>query len=174
MKTSHICLHCFLIRLWAWTPAPLRAHPSIECSCTAPQIETHTCNRRTTTHQFFWQQRHTCGAVGGPSMERGVGGQPPQESALQFQTPVHTLSEWPSQEGPGSGSTASAPVSDVSAPACTNGVMASSAACECGAEQIVDHVVLHCPIHRPPHGLHGLTVLDDETTEWLFNTCPDI
>jgi len=31
-----------------------------------------------------------------------------------------------------------------------------------------------CPIHRPPHGLHGLTVLDDETTEWLFNTCPKI
>jgi len=24
------------------------------------------------------------------------------------------------------------------------------------------------------HGLHGLTVLDDETTEWLLNTCPDI
>ena len=23
-----------------------------------------------------------------------------------------------------------------------------------------------------PHGLHGLTVLDDETTEWLLNTCP--
>ena len=52
--------------------------------------------------------------------------------------------------------------------------MASSAACECGAEQTVDHVVLHCPIHRPPHGLHGLTVLDDETIEWLLNTCPDI
>jgi len=29
--------------------------------------------------------------------------------------------------------------------------MASSAACECGAEErTVDHVVLHCPIHRPP------------------------
>jgi len=28
--------------------------------------------------------------------------------------------------------------------------MASSAACECGAEQAVDHVVLHCPIHQPP------------------------
>ena len=28
--------------------------------------------------------------------------------------------------------------------------MASSAACECGAEQTVDYVVLHCPIHRPP------------------------
>jgi len=53
--------------------------------------------------------------------------------------------------------------------------MASSAACECGAEeQTVDHVFLQCPIHRPPHGLHGLTVLDDETTEWLLNTCPEI
>ena len=51
--------------------------------------------------------------------------------------------------------------------------MSSSAACECGAEQNVD-VVLHCPIHRPPDGLHGLAVLDDETTEWLLNTCPDI
>ena len=28
--------------------------------------------------------------------------------------------------------------------------VASSAACECGTEQTVDHVVLHCPIHRPP------------------------
>jgi len=28
--------------------------------------------------------------------------------------------------------------------------MASSVACECGTEQTVDHVVLHCPIHRPP------------------------
>ena len=51
--------------------------------------------------------------------------------------------------------------------------MASSAARECGAEeQIVDHVVLQCPTHRPPHGLHSLTVLDDETIEWLLNTCP--
>jgi len=53
--------------------------------------------------------------------------------------------------------------------------MASSAACECGAEeQTVDHVVLQCPIHRLHHGLHGLTVLDDETVEWLFNTCHEI
>ena len=53
--------------------------------------------------------------------------------------------------------------------------MASSAACECGAEeQTFDHVVLQCPIHRPPHGLHGLAVLDDETIEWLFNTFPKI
>ena len=60
----------------AWTPAPLSADPSIGCSCTAPQIETPICTRRTKTHQFFWQQQHTCGAVGGSSMERGMGGQP--------------------------------------------------------------------------------------------------
>jgi len=53
--------------------------------------------------------------------------------------------------------------------------IASSATCECGAEeQIVDHVVLQCPIHRPPHGLHGLMVLDKETTEWLLNICLEI
>jgi len=53
--------------------------------------------------------------------------------------------------------------------------MTSYAACECGAEeQTVDHVALQCPIHQPPHGLHGLTVLDDETTESLLNTCPEI
>ena len=53
--------------------------------------------------------------------------------------------------------------------------MASSVACECGSEEpTVDHVVLQCPIHRPPHGLNGLTVLDDETIEWLLNTCSEI
>jgi len=53
--------------------------------------------------------------------------------------------------------------------------MATSATCEFGTEeQIVDHVVLQCPIHRPPHGLHGLTVLDDETIEWLLTICPEI
>jgi len=42
--------------------------------------------------------------------------------------------------------------------------MVSSAACECDAEeQTVDLVVLQCPIHRPPHGVHGLSFLDDET-----------
>ena len=53
--------------------------------------------------------------------------------------------------------------------------MAPSAACEDAAEkQAVDHVVLQRPIHRPPHGLHGLTVLGDGTAEWLLNTCPEI
>jgi len=53
--------------------------------------------------------------------------------------------------------------------------MAPSADCECGAEeQTVCYVVHHCPIHRPPHRPQGLTVLDDETIEWLLNTCPEI
>jgi len=53
--------------------------------------------------------------------------------------------------------------------------MASSAACECGAEeQTDDHVFLQCPFYRPPHGLHGLTVLDDETTEWLLHAYCEI
>jgi len=53
--------------------------------------------------------------------------------------------------------------------------MASSQACKCGTEkQTVDHAVLQCPIHRPLHGLHDLTVLDDETIEWLLKTCPEI
>jgi len=44
--------------------------------------------------------------------------------------------------------------------------MVPSAACEFGAnQQTVDHVVLQYPIHRHPHGLHGLTVLDDESIE---------
>jgi len=60
-------------------------------------------------------------------------------------------------------------------PCLYNWGMASSVVCECSAEeQTVIHVVLQRPIHRPPHGLHGLTVLDDETIEWLLNTCPEI
>jgi len=54
-------------------------------------------------------------------------------------------------------------------------IFSYATACECGAEeQTIDHAVLQCPIHRPPHGLQGLKVLDDETIEWLLNTCPEI
>jgi len=43
---------------------------------------------------------------------------------------------------------------------------AASAAGECGQEdQSVDHVAFQCPIHRPPHGLHGLTALGYETID---------
>ena len=52
--------------------------------------------------------------------------------------------------------------------------MAASAACECGAEdQTADHVVLR-PIYWPYLGPHGLTVLEDETIDLLFDTCHEI
>ena len=47
--------------------------------------------------------------------------------------------------------------------------------CECDAsEQTADHVVTACPIHRAPHGVRGLTVLDDKTRFWLNNTTASI
>jgi len=53
--------------------------------------------------------------------------------------------------------------------------MASSVACECGAEeQAVNQAVLQYLIHQSTHGLHDLMVLDDKSIEWLFNTCPKI
>jgi len=60
----------------AWTSAPLSAHLSIKCKRTAPQIVTPICTCCTTSHQFIWQQQHTCGVVGGSPMECRVGGQP--------------------------------------------------------------------------------------------------
>ncbi|KAJ8364425.1 hypothetical protein SKAU_G00132560 [Synaphobranchus kaupii] len=53
--------------------------------------------------------------------------------------------------------------------------LASCAACECGAEeQTADHVILDCPIYRAPNGMHGLSVLDDDTVTWLLEVCPEI
>ena len=46
----------------------------------------------------------------------------PQDSAFSSPTPAPLILEWPYQEEPRSGLIASAPVLDVSAPACTNGV----------------------------------------------------
>ena len=53
--------------------------------------------------------------------------------------------------------------------------MSSSVGCECGLEEkTVNHVVLQCPTPRPTYRLHGLTVLDDDKTECLLNTCLEI
>jgi len=53
--------------------------------------------------------------------------------------------------------------------------MVPFAECERGAEeQTVDQLVLQCSIHRPPHGAHSLTVLDDQMIEWLLNIYPGI
>ena len=104
----------------AWTPAPLSAHPSIGCNA----------RRLKSRHPFVPAAKHLISFLTTTTYVRRSGRiingtrsgrTTPQNSALQFQTPMHTHLEWPSQEGPGSGSTASAPVSDVSAPACTMG-----------------------------------------------------
>ena len=54
-------------------------------------------------------------------MKRGVGGQPHKTPRFNSRHQYTHTPEWLSQEEPGSGLTASAPVSDVFAPACTNG-----------------------------------------------------
>ena len=86
-----------------------------------PDVEAKAQHHETVSAAFIWQQQHTCGAVGGSLMERRVGGQPhmtPHFNSRHRYTPP----KWPSQEEPGSGLTASAPVSDISAATCTNGV----------------------------------------------------
>ena len=53
--------------------------------------------------------------------------------------------------------------------------LAPSPNCECAAfEQIADHILTACCIHRAPHGARGLTVLDDEIRCWLNNTAASI
>jgi len=67
----------------AWRPAPLSAHQYIECRCTAPQIKTPICIRRT-THQFIWQQQHTWGALGHGRPQGGKKGHlPPWKLGLR-------------------------------------------------------------------------------------------
>ena len=155
------------------TSAPLSARLSNECCCTSPEIGTPICTHRTATHQLLWQQQHTCGAVGRSLMERGVGRQPYKIPHFHPRHCTHLLGMtlqrawvWVNR----------LPTSVGRFQSCLyKWGMASSAACECGAEeQTVNNVILQCPIHRPPHGLQGLTVLDDKTTKWLLNTCPKI
>ena len=132
------------------------------------------CTRRRTTHQFICQQQHTCGAVAGSPMERGVIGQPHKTPHIHHRhrdpSPGATLAirAWVvvNRLRTGVGRFRS----------CLYKLgMASSSVCECDAEeQTVNHVVVQCPIHRPPHGLHGLTVLNDETIEWLLHTGPEM
>jgi len=84
-------------------------------------IETPICTCRTKTHQFIWRQQHKCGALGGSPMAWGAVGEL-KDSVLLSLTLAPTLPEWLLQEQCESALTASAPVPDVPAPACTNGV----------------------------------------------------
>ena len=117
-------------------------------------METHICTRRTTTHQFIWQQQHTCGALGWSPLEWGVVG---QHYETPYFHPRHQASTYP----PGMTFPRTA---WVRLNRLRTGVerfrsclhkwgMASSAACERGAEeQTVDRIVPQCTIHRPPQG----------------------
>jgi len=66
-------------------------------------------------------------------------------------------------------------VSDVSAPACTNCAWPHLRLVSVAQKNKPSTMLfLQCPIHRSSHGLHGLTVLGDETIEWLLNICHEI
>jgi len=52
--------------------------------------------------------------------------------------------------------------------------MAPSATYECDTKEQTIYVALQSPIHQLPRGLHSLIVLDDETIDWLLNTCLEI
>ena len=53
--------------------------------------------------------------------------------------------------------------------------MVPSAACDCATENgTAEHILAHCPLFSPPHGITGLVRLDDDTITWLHESCPDI
>ena len=108
-------------------------------SCIGRWIGLHRPCQRTTTE--VWRSgRITAGMRSGWTTLR--------DSGLSSPTSAPTIREWPCQEQRGSGLTASALVSDVSALICTNEVWPPSAACECGAEQMAGHVVLQSTSSR--------------------------
>ena len=92
------------------------AHLLVECRHTVPKIQTPICTRRT-SHKFIWQQQ-SCGTVGGLPVECRVDGQP-HKTPRSHPRHQHPL---PWNDPPKKSLTASAPVSDVSAPVCTNGI----------------------------------------------------
>ena len=142
----------------AWTSASLSAHPPIYANA-----------RRLKSRHPFVPVAQPVISSSGNKIRAAQWADNPTRLCIFIPDTGTSPPEWHSHEEPGSGLTASAPVSDDSAPACTNGVWPPQRP-ECGTEQTVDQVVLQCPIHRPPH---RLTVLDDETTECLLNICPE-
>ena len=97
----------------AWTPAPLSAHLSIECKCTASQIAAPICTRCTTTYLATTNEVRCTGRIADGMGSRWI---TLLDSVLSSPTPAPTLLEWPFQEQCGSGLTASAPLSEISTP----------------------------------------------------------
>ena len=157
----------------AWTSAPLSAHLSTECECTAPQIGTPICSlpvqNNSPVHltsaaqwtDYQWNAEWLDNTTRLRTFIPDTGTHPfpgmtlPRKAWVRLnrlRTGVGRFRSCLYKWG-----------------------MAPSAACECGAEeQTAGRVVLQCPIHRPLHRLHGLAVQDVETTQWMLNTCPEI
>ena len=141
-----------------WMPASYTSgQPSYSCrhpTCWASSQRSYAFSS-TPCHGAWTYGRITDGRRSGWSTLR--------DSVLSSLTPASALPEWRSQEQRRSSL-------NTSAPACSNGVWPPLRP----EEKAVDPVVLQCSTHWPPHGLHSLTVVDDETIKWLLNTCPEI
>ena len=139
-----------------YTLAPLSVQQPTECKCMAPYIKAPICSFHT-IHQFVWKQ-HMCGALHGSSCRMQIGRTTQEDSALSSLTQAPPSYDFPKNSL-----------------VCLNCLhtsvgrfrsclyrlhTTSFAACVCFTEkQTVEDVVLRCPNHRHPHGLHGLTAL---------------
>ena len=142
----------------------VQMHGAIECKCMTP-----ICTCRTTTHQFIWQQQHMCGALSGLPMECGVGGQPHKTPYLYHWHPPL----WNDPPKNSLGLTHPPPHQCRMFPL----LVQMGYGLFCGLwlwRRRTNHRPCCPPIHQPPYGVHSLAVLDDETIEWLLNTCREI
>jgi len=112
-------------------------------------------------HQFIWQQQQKCGGLGGSLMFNAEW----LDNTRRLRNFIPNIGT--NTSGMTLPGTAWVQLNRVrtSVSCLPKSGMASSATCESGAEQTVDHVALQYPIRRPPHGL---------TIDWLLNTCPEI
>ena len=121
------------------------------------------CTRHTTTHQFIWHQQK-CAALGGSPMECGVVS---QHCEIPYFHPRHrNPTSW---NGPSKNSVD--PAEPPPHQCRTFPLLFAQmwygpyAACKCGVEeQTVDHVVLQCPIYRPPQS--SWTARPDGSGRW--------
>ena len=102
-----------------WTSAPLRPHPPIECKRTAPKSRHAFVHVK--QHLITLSDNNNLRAAQWADYQWNAEWTDSPTRLRMFITDTGTPPEWPSQEEPRSGLTASAPVSEVSAPACTNG-----------------------------------------------------
>jgi len=143
----------------SWTPAPFSAHLSIEWECTASQIETPICiaaqqlssspddNNNNRSAVFWADQGWYAEWLENTTMLRTSYSHPDVSTHSGEITLPRTV--WVLLNRLRTGV--------VRFRSCLHKWdMTPSAACECGVvDQTIGHVILHCPTHRPPHGLHG-------------------